>query len=138
MAEPTAEDALLARPAQQPVSRETRHAVHVLRERFSEPGRKTAVRFHGLLPPQTTTKADATKMFFEILVLATKDAVRVKQQQDRAFGQIDVQQKKALWGAWAEEKDEQQVAEDEERQREAAEREEAGRTREVVVGTGRN
>lgn len=134
MGEPAAAEALV-RPAQ-PVSRETRHAVHVLREQFSESGRKTTVRFHELLPPQTTTKADATKMFFEILVLATKDAVRVK-QHDRAFGRIEVQQKKALWGAWAEEKDEQQVAEDEERQREAADRE-AGRTREVVVGTGRN
>ncbi|KAF8543836.1 Rec8 like protein-domain-containing protein [Trichophaea hybrida] len=118
----------------QPVSRETRHAVHVLREQFSEPNSKPLVKFQELLPVKTTTKVDATKMFFEILVLATKDAVKVK--QDEGFGQIEIQQKKALWGAWAEEKDEQQVAEEEERRREAEG--EAGRTREVVVGTGRN
>lgn len=117
----------------QPVSRETRHAVHVLREQFSEPKSKPSVQFQQLLPPQTTTRIDATKMFFEVLVLATKDAVQVK--QDKGFGQIEIMQKKALWGAWAEEKDEQQVAEEEERQREADK--EAGRTREVVVGSGR-
>jgi cohesin complex subunit SCC1 len=120
-------------PPPQPVSRETRHAVHVLREQFSEPNNKPLVKFQELLPPKTTTKIDATKMFFEILVLATKDAVKVK--QDEGFGQIEIQQKKALWGAWAEEKDEQQVAEEEEQQREAER--EAGRTRNVVVGTGR-
>ena len=72
-------------------------------------------------------------MFFEVLVLATKDAVQVR--QETGFGEIEILQKKALWGAWAEEKDEQQVAEEEERAREADK--EAGRVREVVVGSGR-
>ncbi|KAA8899629.1 Rec8 like protein-domain-containing protein [Sphaerosporella brunnea] len=118
--------------APQPVSRETRHAVHVLREQFAEPNPKPVVRFKELLPPQTTTKVDATKMFFEVLVLATKDAVKVK--QSKGFGEIEIQQKKALWGSWAEEKDEQQVAEEEERLREEKD---GGRTMDVVVGTGR-
>jgi len=122
-------------PAQpQPVSRETRHAVHVLREQFSEPDAKSAVHFQQLLPPPTTTRVDATKMFFEVLVLATKDAVQVTQYT--GFGDIEIKQKDALWGAWAEEKDEQQVAEEEEERLQALEKE-TGRRREVVVGTGR-
>jgi len=115
----------------QVVSRETRHAVHVLREQFEVNPKKTVV-FQELLPTQTTTKMDATKMFFEVLVLATKDAIKVK--QTKGFGQIDIQQKKALWGAWAEEKDEQQIAEEEERARDAEK--EAGRSM-IIVGTGR-
>jgi cohesin complex subunit SCC1 len=130
MGEPVEEQTYTA--PSQPVSRETRHAVHVLREQFAEPEPKAIVRFKELLPPQTTTRVDATKMFFEVLVLATKDAVKVK--QSKGFGEIEIQQKKALWGAWAEEKDEQQVAEEEERLREEKD---GGRTMNVVVGTGR-
>lgn len=60
-------------------------------------------------------------MFFEVLVLATKDAVRVK--QDKGFGgDIYIAPKKGLWGKWAEEKDEQQIAEEEQTRKEAEER----------------
>lgn len=117
----------------QVVSRETRHAVHILREQFSDPDAKESVSFRELLPTKGTTRADATKMFFEVLVLATKDAVHVKQEE--AFGDIEIKQKEALWGAWAEEKDEQQVAEEEELLKE--QEKETGRTSHVVVGTGR-
>jgi cohesin complex subunit SCC1 len=130
MGEPVEEQTYIAES--QPVSRETRHAVHVLREQFAEPQPKAVVRFKELLPPKTTTRVDATKMFFEVLVLATKDAVKVK--QSKGFGEIEIQQKKALWGSWAEEKDEQQLAEEEERQREEKD---GARTMNVVVGTGR-
>lgn len=107
------------------ISRETRQAVHVLREQFSEPAPKKSVRFQELLPPRATTKGDATKMFFEVLVLATKDAVKVK--QDKGFGDIEIAAKKALWGEWAEERDEQQVAEEQEKQSGV----------EMIVGRGR-
>ncbi|KAI5802079.1 Rec8 like protein-domain-containing protein [Pyronema domesticum] len=122
------------------ISRETRHAVHVLREQFSEPksgskkSDKKTVHFHQLLPPKQTTKSDATKMFFEVLVLATKDAVEV--HQAKGFGGIEIRQKKGLWGAWAEEKDSQQVADEEEQ---ARDEEEGGERRQLnlAVGTGR-
>lgn len=52
-------------------------------------------------------------MFFEVLVLATKDAITP--QQKGAFEDIIVKPKQALWDAKAEERDEQQVAEEEER-----------------------
>lgn len=41
-------------------------------------------------------------MFFEILVLATKDAVKVEQQEGTLGGPIRVRGKRGLWGAWAE------------------------------------
>ncbi|KAI5813607.1 Rec8 like protein-domain-containing protein [Pyronema omphalodes] len=122
------------------ISRETRHAVHILREQFTEPksgskkSDKKTVHFHQLLPPKQTTKSDATKMFFEVLVLATKDAVEV--HQAKGFGDIEIRQKKGLWGAWAEEKDSQQVADEEEQ---ARDEEEGGERRQLnlAVGTGR-
>jgi len=60
-------------------------------------------------------------MFFEVLVLATKDAVKVKQEQGFG-GDIFIAPKKGLWGKWAEEKDEQQIAEEEQTRKEAEER----------------
>lgn len=73
-------------------------------------------------------------MFFEVLVLATKDAVEV--HQAKGFGGIEIRQKKGLWGAWAEEKDSQQVADEEEQ---ARDEEEGGERRQLnlAVGTGR-
>ncbi|RYP70024.1 hypothetical protein DL771_005715 [Monosporascus sp. 5C6A] len=92
-----------------PVSLATKHAVHVLRDLFGseaaaddERRRKTWVVFQDLLPEQRTTKADATKMFFECLVLATKDAIKVEQKEDTLGGPIRIRGKRGLWGAWAE------------------------------------
>ncbi|ORY66240.1 Rec8 like protein-domain-containing protein [Pseudomassariella vexata] len=92
-----------------PVSLGTKHAVHVLRDLFGadaatneEKRKKTSVVFQDLLPEARTTKADATKMFFECLVLATKDAIKVEQKEGTVGGPIRVRGKRGLWGAWAE------------------------------------
>jgi cohesin complex subunit SCC1 len=92
-----------------PVSLGTKHAVHVLRDLFGdeaatseEKRKKTSVVFQELLPEGRTTKADATKMFFECLVLATKDAIKVEQKEGLLGGPIRVRGKRGLWGAWAE------------------------------------
>lgn len=100
----------LIHPADQgPVSLGTQHAVHLLRQRFggvaeSSPSqqKKASVLFQGLLPEATTSKADATKMFFEVLVLATKDAIKVEQSNGELGGDIRIRAKRGLWGAWAE------------------------------------
>lgn len=60
--------------------------------------------FQDLCPEATTSRADATKMFFETLVLATKDAIKVEQNADILGGEIKMRAKRGLWGAWAEEK----------------------------------
>lgn len=91
-----------------PVSIGTKHAVHILRDLFGDeaansPGKRkqTSVVFQDLLPEKQTTKAEATKMFFECLVLATKDAIKV--DQGAGLGDpIRVRGKRGLWGAWAE------------------------------------
>lgn len=91
-----------------PVSLGTKHAVHILRDLFgseaatsSEKRNQSAVVFQDLLPEKRTTKAEATKMFFECLVLATKDAIKV--DQGPALGDnIRVRGKRGLWGEWAE------------------------------------
>ncbi|KAK3942179.1 cohesin subunit rad21 [Diplogelasinospora grovesii] len=92
-----------------PVSLGTKHAVHVLRDIFGpeaetddDKRKKTSVVFQELLPEQRTTKADATKMFFECLVLATKDAIKVEQPKGALGGPIRVRAKRGLWGDWAE------------------------------------
>jgi len=92
-----------------PVSLGTKHAVHLLRERFGDEAanspdkrKKASVLFQDLLPEATTSRADATKMFFEVLVLATKDAVKVEQQEALLGGPIRVRGKRGLWGDWAE------------------------------------
>ncbi|OTB02314.1 hypothetical protein M426DRAFT_322740 [Hypoxylon sp. CI-4A] len=91
-----------------PVSLGTKHAVHVLRDLFGEEAatdeekRMKSVVFQDLLPEERTSKADATKMFFECLVLATKDAIKVEQKDGELGGAIRVRGKRGLWGAWAE------------------------------------
>jgi cohesin complex subunit SCC1 len=92
-----------------PVSIGTKHAVHILRDLFgadaatnAEKRKKTAVVFQELLPEKKTSKADATKMFFECLVLATKDAIKVEQPEGSLGGPIRVRGKRGLWGDWAE------------------------------------
>jgi len=91
-----------------PVSLSTKHAVHVLRELFgseaassAEKRKKSAVVFQDLVPEKQKTKAEATKMFFECLVLATKDAIKVEQGADLG-APIRVRSKPGLWGDWAE------------------------------------
>ncbi|KAH7119006.1 Rec8 like protein-domain-containing protein [Dendryphion nanum] len=100
----------LLHPAESgPVSLGTKHAVHLLRERFGPEAetdesqrQKTSVLFQDMLPEATTSKADATKMFFEVLVLATKDAIKVEQPANELGGPLRIRGKRGLWGAWAE------------------------------------
>ncbi|KAG6010671.1 hypothetical protein E4U21_005170 [Claviceps maximensis] len=91
-----------------PVSIGTKHAVHILRDLFgaeaatnAEKRKKSSVVFQNLLPEKQTTKAEATKMFFECLVLATKDAIKVEQGSGLGDA-IRVRGKRGLWGDWAE------------------------------------
>ncbi|MCJ1413693.1 sister chromatid cohesion protein 1 [Xylographa parallela] len=114
----------LVHPVDQgPVSLGTQHAVHLLRDRFgasaeSSPSqqRKANILFQDLLPEATTSKADATKMFFEVLVLATKDAVKVEQAAGELGGPIRIRSKRGLWGAWAEKEAGGEIAEQAEEQ----------------------
>ncbi|KAI1765319.1 Rec8 like protein-domain-containing protein [Hypoxylon sp. FL1150] len=105
-----------------PVSLGTKHAVHVLRDlfgseaAFDEEKRKKSVVFQDLLPEGRTSKADATKMFFECLVLATKDAIKVEQKEGVLGGPIRVRGKRGLWGAWAEREAGGEIASQEEEQ----------------------
>ncbi|PNP57203.1 hypothetical protein FNYG_15273 [Fusarium nygamai] len=95
----------LAPPAEHPpISIAAEHAVHILRDQFgpeaaTSPGRRATapVVFQDLLPEYRTTKAEATKMFFECLVLATKDAIKV--EQGPGLGDdIRIWAKEGLWG----------------------------------------
>ncbi|KAL4927401.1 kleisin alpha [Aspergillus undulatus] len=93
------------------VSLGTKRAVHVLRDCLGDAEQKKAVKFQDLLPEKKSakdasgaaSKADATKMFFEVLVLATKDAVQVEQRPNTVGGPIKIRGKRSLWGSWAEE-----------------------------------
>lgn len=94
------------------VSLETKHAVHLLRQVFGdaaetseEERRNTAVSFQGMFPEATTAKPDIARMFNEILVLGTKDAIKVEQQRtedNELGGPIRIRAKRGLWGSWAE------------------------------------
>ena len=95
---------------QGPISQGTQHAVHLLRNRFGSssaygsPSQKKqgSIIFQTMLPESRTSKSDATKMFFEVLVLATKDAVKVEQAAGDLGGPIRIRAKRGLWGDWAE------------------------------------
>jgi len=94
-----------------PISQGTRHAVHLLRDHFGSEGedspskrQKASVLFQDLLPEKRTSKRDATKMFFEVLVLATKDAVKVEQSGKDIGGPLRIRAKRGLYGSWAEER----------------------------------
>lgn len=85
------------------VSQGTKHAVHLLRDRFESSAdgslsqqKKANILFQQLLPEVTTSKADATKMFFEVLVLATKDAVKVEQAENILSGPLRIRAKRGL------------------------------------------
>ena len=118
----------LVHPVDQgPVSLGTQHAVHLLRDRFGASAessileqKKANVLFQDLLPEATTSKADATKMFFEMLVLATKDAVKVEQAAGELGGPIRIRAKRGLWGAWAEREAGGEIAEQADQQASAA------------------
>lgn len=92
-----------------PISLGTKHAVHLLRDRLGDAGgahpsspAKKSVLLQDLVPETRTSKEDATKMFFEILVLATKDAIKVE-QNDKGIGlPLRIRAKRGLWGSWAE------------------------------------
>ena len=91
------------------ISQGTKHAVHLLRDRFDSSAdgspsqsQKKSILFQELLPERSTSKADATKMFFETLVLATKDAIKVEQADKEVGSNIRIRAKRGLWGAWAE------------------------------------
>lgn len=93
-----------------PISVGTQHAVHLLREVFgSSPAAdspasqsRKSVLLQDLIPEGRTSREDATKMFFETLVLATKDAIKVDQKSDQLGLPIRVRAKRGLWGQWAE------------------------------------
>ena len=93
-----------------PVSLGTKRAVHLLREKFggeSADGSpssqmKKSVLLQDLVPEKKTTKEDATKMFFEVLVLATKDAIKVEQGDKHIGLPLRIRGKRGLWGSWAE------------------------------------
>jgi cohesin complex subunit SCC1 len=92
-----------------PISLGTKHAVHLLREQFGPEAeeseairQKNTIVFQELLPEAQTSRADATKMFFEVLVLATKDAIKVEQPGTDLGGPLRIRAKRGLWGQWAE------------------------------------
>lgn len=93
-----------------PVSVGTKRAVHLLRETFGgtssqdSPASQTrkSVLLQDLVPEGRTTREDATKMFFEVLVLATKDAIKVEQSDKQIGLPLRIRAKRGLWGSWAE------------------------------------
>jgi len=109
-------EAPLLHPSQSgPVSLGTKNAVHLLREHFAPehpadatepptPSKRVTAEalFTDLCPEKTTSRQDATKMFFELLVLGTKDAIKVDQDNKELGLPIRVRGKRGLWGDWAE------------------------------------
>ena len=109
-------EAPLLHPSQSgPVSLGTKNAVHMLREHFAPnhpkgsnepptPSKRvtTEALFTDLCPEETTSRHDATRMFFEMLVLGTKDAIKVEQDSKEVGLPIRVRGKRGLWGDWAE------------------------------------
>jgi cohesin complex subunit SCC1 len=94
-----------------PVSVGTKRAVHLLREKFGGDAgadgspasqAKKSILLQDLVPERTTSKEDATKMFFEVLVLATKDAIKVEQGDKHIGLPLRIRGKRGLWGSWAE------------------------------------
>ena len=109
-------EAPLLHPSQSgPVSLGTKHAVHLLRDHFAPHHPKDAPEpptpskrvtsdalFTDICPERVTSRQDATKMFFELLVLGTKDAIKANQESSELGLPIRVRGKRGLWGDWAE------------------------------------
>lgn len=110
-------EAPLLHPAQSgPVAIGTKKMVHLLREHFAPghsststgeaptPSKRTqsSALFTDICPEGRTSRDDATKMFFELLVLGTKDAIKVEQPVGEVGGPLRVRGKRGLWGNWAE------------------------------------
>ncbi|KAF2173622.1 hypothetical protein M409DRAFT_15900 [Zasmidium cellare ATCC 36951] len=109
-------EAPLLHPSQSgPVALGTKKMVHMLRDHFAPEHPKTAnepptpskrvkasALFTDLCPEKQTSRQDATKMFFELLVLGTKDAIKVEQDNKELGLPIRVRGKRGLWGDWAE------------------------------------
>ncbi|KAF8940396.1 Rec8 like protein-domain-containing protein [Dissophora ornata] len=79
--------------AQQPSIRSTRTLSVATANSASNKDNSTRVTFSGLMAgpngsQQKRNRADAAKLFFDLLVLSTKDVVKVEQQQ--SFGEITV------------------------------------------------
>jgi cohesin complex subunit SCC1 len=110
-------EAPLLHPAQSgPVAIGTKKMVHLLREHFAPghsesstgeaptPSKRTqsSALFTDICPEGRTSRVDATKMFFELLVLGTKDAIKVEQSAGEVGAPLRVRGKRGLWGNWAE------------------------------------
>ena len=100
------------------VSQGTKHAVYLLRDRFGgaesdspSQSKKPSIIFQDILPESRTSKADATKMFFEVLVLATKDAIKVEQADKEVGSSLRIRAKRNLWSRWSEDQDDGEIAE---------------------------
>jgi cohesin complex subunit SCC1 len=118
-------EAPLLHPSQSgPVSLGTKTTVHLLRQHFAPdypvtatepptPSQRTKSEafFTDMCPESTTSRQDATKLFFEMLVLGTKDAIKVDQASEELGGPIRVRGKRGLWGDWAEMGESQAAAE---------------------------
>ncbi|OAP61929.1 hypothetical protein AYL99_04132 [Fonsecaea erecta] len=92
-----------------PISLGTQHAVHLLRDRLGGAGGaqpsspvNRSVLLQQLVPEGRTSKEIATNMFFEVLVLATKDAIKVEQGDHELGLPVRIRAKRGLWGSWAE------------------------------------
>lgn len=109
-------EAPLLHPSQSgAVAVETKRMVHRLRKHFAPhhpqdlnepptPSKRlvASALFTELCPQETTSRQEATKNFFELLVLGTKDAIKVEQQSSELGMPIRVRGKRGLWGDWAE------------------------------------
>ena len=71
----------------------TQHVVHTLTDQRLE---GNTFSFQEVLPEAQTSKADATKMFFEVLVLAGRNAVEVDQSEGPVGSPIRIHVKKTL------------------------------------------
>ena len=100
------------------VSQGTKHAVHLLRDHFGSSEndspsqeKKASILFQDFLPDSSTSKADATKMFFEVLVLASKDAIKVEQAVKDVGSPLRIRSKRNLWSRWSEDQAGGEIAE---------------------------
>ena len=115
---------LLLPHEQGPVSVGTKHAVYMYRDYFGGSAAASSQRKHALfqdlIPTASKTKIEATRMFFETLVLATKDAVKIEQVGGDLGAPIRIRPKRALWGDWAEKEAGGEIEKEEQEEQAAA------------------